>query len=392
MMRGRLAAAALVVSVVARVQGQVEVGAGADYEARFGKPIDVSLTDLFNSPEAYEGKSIRVAGRMDMGPSFRSYVFSEAGVTVLLLPLPEVAPAFMEAAIQFVGQKVEVTGVFTRTQGNAEELQSRPRGAIEFWSYLGPPEEVKGPIKAPDVTLEALVTLPGRRDGQTIRVVGQFRGKNLYGDLPARSQRDSADWVIKDDVYAVWVSGRKPKGEGFALDAGLKRDTGKWLEVIGRPETRGGVTYLRAVRVSLASPPSATAQAQPPSPPPERPKVPPVVVFALPLDGETEVALDELFWVQFSKDMDKTSFDGRVVLRYAGPVLPGDRGFGDVRLEYDEGRRALIVDPGDRLRPGRDLELLLLPGIADIDGLPLIPRNGGADEEAVDVLRFSISG
>jgi hypothetical protein len=50
------------------------------------------------------------------------------------------------------------------------------------------------------------------------------------------------------------------------------------------------------------------------------------------------------------------------------------------------------VDPGDRLRPGRDLELLLLPGIADIDGLPLIPRNGGADEEAVDVLRFSISG
>jgi hypothetical protein len=117
-----------------------------------------------------------------------------------------------------------------------------------------------------------------------------------------------------------------------------------------------------------------------------------VVVFALPLDGEAEVAPDELFCVQFSKDMDQESFNGRVVLRYAGPVLPGDRGFADVQLHYDEGRRALFVDPGDRLRPGRDVELLLLPGIADTDGIALTPRNGGADQEAVDVLRFRVAG
>jgi hypothetical protein len=222
-------------------------------------------------------------------------------------------------------------------------------------------------------------------------VVGQFRGKNLYGDLPAKSQRDSADWVIKDDVFAIWISGRKPKGDGFALDSGLKRDTGKWLEVVGKPETHAGVTYLRAVRVSFATAPSATAKAQPPPPPPERPKLPPVVVFALPIDGDA-VTPDARFSVQFSKDMDQASFDGRVVLRYAGPTLPGDRGFADVRLSYDEGRRALTVDPGDYLRPGRDVELLLLPGIADTDGLTLSPRNGSAGEEAVDVLRYRVAG
>jgi hypothetical protein len=59
-------------------------------------------------------------------------------------------------------------------------------------------------------------------------------------------------------------------------------------------------------------------------------------------------------------------------------------------MTYDGGRRALTIDPGDLLRPGRQLELLLLPGIIDIDGLELIPRPGKPPEMAVDVLRFQV--
>ena len=148
-------------------------------------------------------------------------------------------------------------------------------------------------MSARDVTLESLVAKPGSRDGETVRVVGKFRGRNLYGDLPGSSQDRGADWVIKDDLFAVWVTGKKPKGSGWELDATLKRDTGKWIEVIGRPETRRGVTYLRAIRVSLTNPPSAVADAKAPPPPPERPKRPPVIVFALPLDGEGERAAEQ---------------------------------------------------------------------------------------------------
>jgi hypothetical protein len=219
-------------------------------------------------------------------------------------------------------------------------------------------------------------------------VVGKFRGRNLYGDMPSKSGRDSDDWVIKNDVFAVWVTGKKPKGSGWVLDSGLKRDTGKWIEVVGRPETRGGVTYVRAMQLALTSPPTPTAEAQPPPPPPEKPKVPPVVVFALPLDGEAEVPEDSRFVVQFSKDMDEQTFKGHVVLRYVGPVRPGDRTFEGLRLSYDGGRRALTVDPGDVLRPGRQIELLLLPGIADVDGLQLIPRPGRQIDGAVDLLHF----
>src|SRR5262249_16618903 len=193
----------------------------------------------------------------------------------------------------------------------------------------------------------------------------KFRGKNLYGDLPARSEQRSSDWVIKDDLFAVWITGKKPKGSGWDLDTGLKRDTGKWIEVIGQPQTRGGVTYIKAVQLNLTTPPTPTADAQPPPPPPERPKLPPVVVFALPLEDEPEVAQDSRFIVQFSKDMNEESFRGHVLLRYAGPVRPGDRPFVGMRMTYDGGRRALTVDPGDVLRPGRKVEILLLPGIAD---------------------------
>jgi hypothetical protein len=149
------------------------------------------------------------------------------------------------------------------------------------------------------------------------------------------------------------------------------------------------------VQVALASAPSAAAKVEAPPPPPEKPKVPPVVVFALPLDGEQEVATDSRFIVQFSKDMDESTFSGRVMLRYQGPVLPGDRAFDGVVLSYDPGRRALMVDPRDVLNPGRAVELLLLPGITDTDGMALTPRAARPEDSAavaVDVFTYLIGG
>jgi hypothetical protein len=121
--------------------------------------------------------------------------------------------------------------------------------------------------------------------------------------------------------------------------------------------------------------------------------VPPAVVFALPLDGESDVSPDtQRFYVQFNKDMDEASFEGRVELRYVGGQRPGERLFDAVRLDYDPGRRVLIVDPGDVLSYGRELELLLLPGIVDLDGLELVPSAPPEVEGAVAVLRWYIAG
>ena len=66
------------------------------------------------------------------------------------------------------------------------------------------------------------MTKPGKLDGRKVRVRGQFRGNNLFGDLPSASRRKSSDWVIKDDLFAAWVSGKKPQGSGWKLDAGAE--------------------------------------------------------------------------------------------------------------------------------------------------------------------------
>jgi len=374
------------------VAAQISVGEGNvdRYDALYGQPVDVAIDDLVQESTAYVNRAVRTHGRLELGfdSTQRAYLLRGLLYQIRIVPVREVQTEWEQAALQMMGRDVEITGVFLET---GQVQGSNPAFGVQFWNFTGPPEkEPTGEIKAPEVSLEKLVSNPGKRDGQMIRVVGKFRGRNLYGDLPVRTQRTTADWVIKDDLYAIWVTGKKPKGAGWELDSGLKRDTGKWVEVIGKPETVRGVTYVKAVRIQLTTPPSARADVKPPPPPPEKPRKPPVVVFALPLDGDGEVAQDSRFVVQFSKDMDETTFNGHVLLRYTGPVLPGDRAFDGLKLTYDRGRRALTVDPGDLLRPRRQIELILLPGIADIDGMTLIPRTTSQKADVVDVLRYRV--
>jgi hypothetical protein len=361
----------------------------------YGPPVDVTISDLGQQPDSYDQRAVRTKGRFELALEYgrdRYLLQDNMGSRVLIQPVPDFAVEFDNLSRTLGGQEVQVVGLF-RSAGGGGGMGTTPAGLISFWKFVGPPEKnPKALSKAPQLTLEALAARPGRHDGETVRVVGMFRGRNLYGDLPVRSERESADWVIKDDVYAVWITGHKPKGSGFELDAGMKRDTGKWIEVIGRVETVKGVTYVRALEVNLTTAPSATATAQPPPPPPEKPKVPPVVVFALPLDGDREVPTNSHFQVQFSKDMEEASFGGHVVLRYAGARQPGDRDFVGAKIFYDGGRKALTVDPGDVLRPGRRIELLLLSGIVDIDGLALQPRGETPTApEVADVLRYQVT-
>jgi hypothetical protein len=396
-MQIRVAAALLGAAVLAGVSEPALaqlMGSGdvSRYDALYGTPVDVSVDDLVNESTAYVGRAVRTHGRLDMAMDIgqRGYTMRGLMQTIRIAPMRELASDWDQEALKMLGRDIEITGVFIEGSGGQVQNGS-PIHGVQFWNFTGPPEkEPTGEIKSTQLTLEKLVGTPGKRDGQTIRVVGKFRGRNLYGDLPISTQRTSADWVIKDDLYAVWVTGKKPKGQGWELDASLKRDTGKWIEVIGKPETVRGVTYIKAIRILLTTPPSATADVKPPPPPPEKPKKPPVVVFALPLDGELEVAQDSRFVVQFSKDMDEDTFAGHVLLRYSGPVLPGDRAFDGLKLTYDRGRRALTVDPGDVLRPRRQVELILLPGISDIDGMTLVPRTLTQKTDTVDVLRYRV--
>ncbi len=412
-MRSGLAAASVILLAAASLSAQTggEISSsGSRYEGWYGPPADVALADIASGGGSYQKRAVRTRGDLDpLGSGYSYFRLRDEGAEVLIIPVPEIADDLRH----LMGRRVEVVGlvrVLPERQailGCGPEskcddpllpaLPDRaahpdwPQVSVTIWRISDASRDQAGPkVKPLDTTLEALVSSPGKRDGQLVRVVGKFRGRNLYGDLPVKSQRSNSDWVIKDEVWAVWVTGKKPKGSGWQLDPRAKRDTGRWIAVVGRPLTRDGITYLQAREVALTTAPTPNAEPSAAPPPPERPRVPPVVVFTLPLDGDTEVATDSRFVVQFSEDMDEASFKERVIVRYAGPVRPGDRAFVGLKLSYDGGKRALTVDPGDMLRPGRQVELLLLPGIADVRGLTLVPRPGREGGEAVDVLRYRV--
>jgi hypothetical protein len=359
---------------------------GIDYQSQYGETREVSLDDILGMPEVYVGHAVRTRGVLEMFPSGGQVVYALRGTfggRLYLVPVVEAQSEWELRAPKWQGYEVEVTG--------AVEAGNTGDAVLRLWGFVGPPDKEGKRPPSPGATLEELVTRPGQLDGKVVTVRGEFRGQNLFGDLPSASRRRSSDWVIKDELFAAWVTGRKPKGSGWSLDAGLKRDTGKWLQVTGRVATVKGVVYLEASEVLLSSPPTPTATAEAPPPPPPRPAKPPVVVFSLPLDGERDVPSSTVFKVQFSKDIDEATLKGHVLLRYAGRPQPGDRDLDAVKVDYDRGLRALEVDPGDVLRPGRVVELILLPGIKDIDGLDLVTRPGRNAGAAADVLRFQVA-
>ncbi len=376
-----------VIAVAALAGGAQLAAAQNQYETQYGPTVEVSVDDLLMMPEQYVGRNVKTRGQLDMYPGSTTETYQLRGTfggAVILLPIAEMGVDFLERARRWLGKTVEVSGLVQQGANNTV--------AMSIWGFLGPPDEKKAAPPS-ETTLEDLLTKTGEFNGKTVKVRGQFRGQNLFGDLPSASRRHSSDWVIKEDLFAVWVTGKKPKGSGWELDGGMKRDSGKWILVTGRVHAMGGVVTIEATEVALThepGPKAAVEAALPPPPPPPRPKKPPVVVFSLPLDGEREVPPNTVFKVQFNKDMDEPSFKGRVVLRYAGRPQPGDRSLDAVKISYDLGLRTLEIDPGDVLRSGRVVEILLLPGIVDVDGLPLQSRPGARPGTATDVLRFQI--
>jgi hypothetical protein len=353
-------------------------------EALYGATWEVTSTELAESPADFEGQAVHLRGRFEAAASgAAARLVDEEGGAFFVSPDPEVARLVAVESKLWSGQTLDLTGVVRRDP--TAPAQS-PRYIVAFWDFdaSGNASAPVVPSDVPTLKLPELLSDPDAVKGKLVRVVGQFRGRNVYGDLPPATYRHRNDWVLKDDRTAVWITGRPPQGRDFKLDPNTQDDVRTWLEVVGRPVVRDGQVVLRAEKVEIVPAPAAarvkTVRIRAGS------TVPPVVVFALPLDGES-VRSSARFVVQFNKYMDEDSFTGRVRLQYAD--APG-AALDTTKLAYDEGKRALVIDPGTALAPGRRLECVLLPGIVDADGLALVPRQGRPGPDAIDVLRYDV--
>jgi len=235
------------------------------------------------------------------------------------------------------------------------------------------------------VDLRELVKEPENYTDRQIAVLGKFRGNNLYGDLSIRDKRTPRDFVIKTAAAAIWVTGRRPRGKGFKLDAKKRRDTGKWLMVIGTTwkYEPTGTYYLRAAKVEIAEKPDDKDLTPVKVVHEKKLKLgpPPEVTFSLPLDRERDIPLDSVFHVQFSNDMKRESFNRNVDLLYFDDDGIGNP-FPELEVSYDDNKRTLTVLPNKPLQPGKDIRLILYDAIEDDDGQKIVPVPSAGEMEA----------
>ena len=222
--------------------------------------------------------------------------------------------------------------------------------------------------------LRSLAMEPQRFANQKVSVVGQFRGRNLFGDLPEAPVQHRYSFVVRSSDAAIWVTGVQPKGKNFSFDPARRLDTGRWVKVAGTVKTAKGLTWIEGTSIELAPEPAqTTTEVEINAPPP-----PPVeVLFTAPAEGEADVRLTERIRMQLSRDLNPETLKDRVRLTYSaadsknrGEAQPPSIAF---TTHYARENRALEIRPAEPLERFRVVTLEILPGVKGTDGGDMLP-------------------
>ncbi len=219
-------------------------------------------------------------------------------------------------------------------------------------------------------TIRSIALMPEQFDNRAVTLVGRFRGRNLFGDLPQGVAKSKWDFVLQSADAAIWVAGLRPKGKDFDLDPSARVDTGKWLEVKGTVQRDGTAVWLAGESIRLTTAPTEGPVEVAAAPVPTEP--PPSVIFSAPLGDDTDFPTGGRIKVQFSRDMNPQSFRDRVRIHYGGtappPVAPPN-----FTVAYNDGNRSIEIRFKEPLVAFQVVVIELGDGITAIDGQPLKP-------------------
>jgi len=215
------------------------------------------------------------------------------------------------------------------------------------------------------VNIRALALEPWRYDGQKVTITGNFRGRNLFGDLPGAPGTSRYDFVLRAADGAIWVTGLRPRGRGFDLDIDRRLDTDQWLDVTGTVVRERGLVRIDATTLAVAKAPQVIEVAEEVVVPPPPPS-PLDVVFASPSDGELDVAAASPVRVQFSRGLDPKSLAGAIRVSYpgAGPDVAPPA----FQTTYDAANRAITIRFAQPLERLRTVRVEILDTLKAFDG------------------------
>jgi len=228
---------------------------------------------------------------------------------------------------------------------------------------------VNGPA-ATSPTIRSIALVPEQFDNRSVTLIGRFRGRNLFGDLPQGVAKSKWDFVLQSADAAIWITGLRPKGKDFDLDPSAHVDTGKWLEVKGTVQRDATAVWIAAESIRLTTAPAdGPVEVAAPRVPVEPP---PAVIFSAPIADDTDVPTGGRVRIQFSRDMNSQTFRGHVRVHYGGtspaPVAPPD-----FTVAYNDGNRSIEIRFKEPLAALQVVVIEITSGVTANDGQPLQP-------------------
>jgi Big-like domain-containing protein len=219
-------------------------------------------------------------------------------------------------------------------------------------------------------TIRSIALLPDQFDNREVTLIGRFRGRNLFGDLPQGVAKSKWDFVLQSADAAIWITGLRPKGKDFDLDPSARVDTGKWLEVKGTVQRDPTGVWIAAESIRLTTAPAEGPVEVAAPPIPTEP--PPSVIFSAPLADDTDFPTAGRIRIQFSRDMKGDSFREHVRIRYGG-TTPPPTAPPNFTVAYNDGNRSIEIRLKEPLAAFQVVVVELTTGIVAIDGQPLQP-------------------
>jgi hypothetical protein len=303
--------------------------------------------------------------------------FAEAGVRPQLRADERVIDVILADGVRTISGMAEVRAQFIDV-GRLEPGDPRLTGysvgrETERWPRPG--EElllaITGVVPADPITVvstRALALEPWRYEGQTITLVGQFRGRNLFGDLPGAPAKSRFDFVLRSGDGAVWITGLRPRGRGFDLNVDARVDTGRWLEVTGVVKRERSLVTLEAAKLTTTTARTETVPEEPAVPP--APPSPIEVVFSSPTQDETDVSTAAGVRIQFSRGLNPSSLASGFSVSYVGGQATPPIEF---RTSYDFATRAVEIRFPEALAPFRMVRIETRADLKGFDGASVTP-------------------
>lgn len=330
-----------------------------------------TIAALRSYPGFYHQQTVSVIGTVKAeGEESATLTTDEASIRLIAREVPREARLEARGTLLDIGRmsqddpRLIPFNLLDRVRTRYPERWPRPGEELVLLLTATAPPPASAAADAPP--LRTIAMDPGRFEGQRITILGQFRGRNLFGELPEAPAPGKWQFVLRSADAAIWVLGLQPKGKTFNFDPGKRIDTGRWVKVQGVARNAKGLTWLDGATIELTQAPEETTTEVEIAPPP-----PPVeVLFTAPAEGETDVRVAERIRIQLSRDLDPASLKGRVRITYAKATSMDGL---EYVATYAKENRALEIKLALPWEAFRLVKVEFLEGVKGTDGGALAP-------------------